>query len=97
MDATENRYSLAFKQIAKITNSGLPLRKLVNTIAGSAAKALQVQGCSVLMLNPQKEYLDVIGAYGLSDFYLRKGPIKSHESYAEILDGKIVTVDDIVT
>jgi bifunctional protein TilS/HprT len=97
MDDTENRYSLAFKQIAKITNSGLPLRKLINTIAGSAAKALQASGCAVLMLNPQKEYLDIIGAYGLSDLYLKKGPIKAHESYPEILDGKIATVDDIVT
>jgi bifunctional protein TilS/HprT len=97
MDATENRYSLAFKQISKLTNSSLPLRRLVNSIAGSTAKALQASGCAVFLLNPQKEYLDVAGAYGLSDIYLRKGPINAHQSYPEILDGKIIAVEDIYT
>jgi bifunctional protein TilS/HprT len=97
MDATENSYSLAFKQISKLTNGSLPLRKLVNSIAGSTTKALQASGCAVFLLNPQKEYLDVVGAYGLSDFYLRKGPINAHESYPEILDGKIVSVEDFYT
>ena len=79
MDDTENRYSLAFKQIAKITNSDLPLKKLINAIAGSTAKALQASGCAVMLLNPQKEYLDIIGAYGLSDIIPAKGPINAHE------------------
>ncbi|MBN1376656.1 MAG: hypoxanthine phosphoribosyltransferase [Dehalococcoidia bacterium] len=97
MEETENRYSIAFKQIAKLSNSDLPLRKLMNSIASSTAKALQASGCAILLLNPQKEYLDIIGALGLSDIYLRKGPINAHKSYPDILDGKIVTVEDICT
>ena len=97
MEETENRYSIAFKQIAKLSNSDLPLRKLTNSIAGSTTKALQAAGCAILLLNPQKTYLDIIGAYGLSDIYLRKGPIKADVSYPDILDGKIIAVEDILT
>jgi bifunctional protein TilS/HprT len=95
MDPTENRYSIAFKQIAKTVNSALPVKKLVNTVASITAKALQSSGCAVMLLNPQREYLDVIGAFGLSDLYLRKGVLDARKSYPEILDGKIVAVDDI--
>ena len=50
-----------------------------------------------MLLNPGKEYLDILGSYGLSDMYLRKGVINAHKSYPEILDGKIVTVADVPT
>ncbi len=97
MDATENRCSLAFKQIARVTNSALPVKKMLNLVAASAAGALQAAGCAVMLLNPQKEYLDIIGASGLSDVYLRKGALNARKSYPDILDGKIVAVDDILT
>jgi len=95
MDTTENRFSLAFKQITKTANSILPFRKMVNSIAASTAKALQATGCAIMVLNPQREHLDIIGAFGLSDVYLRKGAINARKSYPEILDGKTVAVADI--
>jgi bifunctional protein TilS/HprT len=95
MDPTENRYAIAFKQIAKTVNSALPVKKLVNSVASITAKALQSSGCSIMLLNPPREYLDIIGASGLSDMYLRKGVIDAHKSYPEILDGKTVAVDDV--
>ncbi len=94
MDAVENRCSLAFKQIAKAVNGGLPLKKLANSVSASTARALQATGCAIMLLNPRREYLDVLGSYGLSDFYLRKGILDARKSYPEILDGKIVTVED---
>lgn len=95
MNAPENRYALALKQITKTANSALPLKKVIRSIAATTAKALQAAGCAVMVLNPQREYLDTIGAYGLSDMYLRKGPINAHKSYPEILSGKTISVVDI--
>jgi len=95
MDTVENRYSLAYKKIAKAANDTLPLKKLISSIAASTAKGLKASGCAVMLLNPRKEYLDIIGAWGLSDSYLRKGAINARKSYPDILDGKIVAVDDI--
>ena len=89
----DDHYS-AFKQISKIANSGFGLRKVCNSIAKSAAKALQVNGCHVLVLDPQRKYLVTTGAYGLSDLYLKKGPIEAHKSLPDILDGKTVFIAD---
>ena len=92
MDNREHSYSQAFKQIARTANSPLPLKNVLNSAAKSAAKALKAAGCSIMLLNPQKEHLDIIAAYGLSDLYLRKGALKASRSLPEVLNGKLVAI-----
>ena len=94
MDNREHSYSQAFKQIARTANSPLPLKNVLNAAAKSAAKGLKAAGCSIMLLNPQKEHLDIIAAYGLSDLYLRKGALKASKSLPEVLNGEIVAIFD---
>jgi len=94
VDSRENSYSQAFKQIARVTNSLLPLKKILNSIAKSTAKALKASGCSIMLLNPQKAHLDIVAAFGLSDLYLRKGALKASESLPEVLNGETVAIFD---
>jgi hypoxanthine phosphoribosyltransferase len=56
--------------------------------------AVQADACRILSLNPQKDYLITVGAYGLSDLYLKKGPLDVHKSLPDILDGKVVFIAD---
>lgn len=84
----------ALKQITKVANSALSLRRICNSIAKSAAAAVQANGCRILALNPRKEYLITVGAYGLSDLYLKKGPLDVRKSLPDILDGKVVFIAD---
>jgi bifunctional protein TilS/HprT len=94
MGRSRASYYSAVKQIAKVANSALSLRRICNSIAKSAVAAVQANGCRILSLNPRKEYLITVGAYGLSDLYLKKGPLDVHESLPEILDGKVVLIAD---
>lgn len=95
MDNRQNGYSQAFKQIAKAANSSSPLKRVLNSIAKSTAKAMKAAGCSILLLNPQKEHLNIIAAYGLSDLYLRKGALNAHRSLPDILEGKVTAIFDV--
>ena len=94
MGSARGSYYSALKQINKVANSALSLRRICNSIAKSAAAAVQANGCRILSLNPQKEYLITVGAYGLSDLYLKKGPLDVHKSLPDILDGKVVFIAD---
>ena len=94
MDNREHSYSQAFKQIARTANSPLPLKNVLNAAAKSAAKGLKAAGCSIMLLNPQKEHLDIIAAYGLSDLYIRKGALKASKSLPEVLNGELVAIFD---
>jgi bifunctional protein TilS/HprT len=94
MGSARGSYYLALRQINKVANSALGLRRICNSIAKSAAVAVQANGCRILSLNPKKEYLITVGAYGLSDLYLKKGPLDVHKSLPDILDGKVVFIAD---
>ena len=92
MGSSRGSYYPALKRITKVANSALSLRRICNSIAKSAAAAVQANGCRILSLNSQKEYLITVGAYGLSDLYLKKGPLDAHKSLPDILDGKVVFI-----
>ena len=94
MRSSKGSYYLALKQIAKVSNSAFSLRKICNSIAKTTAKAMGANGCRVSLLDPQKEYLLTVGTHGLSDLYLRKGPLDAHKSLPEVLDGKVVVIPD---
>ena len=94
MASSSGNYYLALRQIAKIANAGFGLRKTCNFVAKSAAKTLGANACCILLLDHRKEHLIKVGAYGLSDLYLRKGPLDAHRSLPEILDGKVIMVSD---
>jgi bifunctional protein TilS/HprT len=89
-------YFSALKRITKVVNSALSLRRICNSIAKSTAKAMQANGCRILSLNSQREYLITVGAYGLSDLYLKKGPLDARKSLPDILEGKVVSIVDAV-
>ena len=94
MGRTRGSYYSALKRITKVANSAFGFKKICNSVAKNTARAMQANGCRILFLNAQKEYLITVGTYGLSDLYLKKGPLDAHKSLPDILDGKVVFIDD---
>ncbi|MGQ9546598.1 MAG: hypoxanthine phosphoribosyltransferase [Dehalococcoidia bacterium] len=94
MGGSRSIYYSALKRIAKVANSSLSLRRVCNLMAKSIAGAMKVNGCRILFLDSQGEYLITVGTHGLSDIYLRKGPLDAHKSLPEILEGKVVFIAD---
>jgi hypoxanthine phosphoribosyltransferase len=80
--------------MTNVANSAFGLRKICNSIAKSTARAMQANGCRILSLNSRKEYLITVGTYGLSDLYLRKGPLDARKSLPDILEGEMVFIAD---
>ncbi|MBE0430218.1 MAG: hypoxanthine phosphoribosyltransferase [Dehalococcoidia bacterium] len=97
MARSRGSYYSALKRITRVANSGFGLKKTCNSIAKSAARAMQANGCRILSLSSQKEYLITVGTYGLSDLYLKKGPLDARKSLPDILDGKVVYIADAAT
>ena len=94
MGRSRGSYYSALKRITKVANSDFGLRKICNSIAKSTAKAMRANGCRILSLKSQKEYLITVGTYGLSDLYLKKGPLDARKSLPEILEGEVVFIAD---
>jgi GAF domain-containing protein len=89
-------YGSVYK-VASILNSERSPKALLHSIVESVAKATGAKACSLMLLTPEREVLLHTVAYGLSDWYLRKGPVKVSKVISDVLQGKPVAVLDATT
>ncbi len=97
MKRTEQNYYQSLYEITGILNSERDPRALLSSIVQSVAKAMGAKACSLMLLTPDKEVLLHTVAYGLSDWYVRKGPVKVGKIISDVLAGKTVCVLDAST
>lgn len=94
METKEARYYRALYQVAVTINSSLDPQDVLKSIPESTARALGAKGCSIMLLTPDRRELYHNSAYGLSNWYMRKGPMSVDLSMAEALAGRSVAVMD---
>lgn len=92
MTASKGHYYAGLQQITAVANAGLTLRRTCNAIAKIVAGSMDMTGCRVLLLNVKRDYLTTVGSFGLSDLYLRKGPLDARRSLPEVLEGRVAVV-----
>lgn len=89
----EHRYKILY-EIAQELTSDLAPGEVLNTIVRTICDASRAKGCSLMLLTPDRRELTHTIAYGLSDWYIRKGVVKVDTAIAQALSGKQVTILD---
>jgi GAF domain-containing protein len=84
-------------EITSILNSERDPRSLLHSIVQSVAKATGAKACSLMLFTTERDVLLHTVAYGLSDWYLRKGPVTVGKIISDVLKGKPVAVLDATT
>ena len=97
MKQGEKKNYQSLYQLATILNSARSPEDIVRSIVEGVAKAMGAKGCSLMLLTPDKKVLLRTASYGLSDWYVRKGPVSADKSMSETLKGKPVAVLDAAT
>lgn len=92
MDEREQRYYHSLYEVAAALNSARNPEDVLNAIVQNAAEASGAKGCALMLLSPDKSLLLHTAAYGLSDRYVRKGPVSADKSIAQALEGCPVAV-----
>jgi GAF domain-containing protein len=84
-------------EIARTFAGTLDLRKAMDLIVEKAAKTLRVKAAVIRLYHEKTKHLEIAAAYGLSDQYLRKGPIEIEKSVIDrqVLRGEVVVVHDV--
>jgi len=88
------QHSLVLFEVARQISSALATDEVLKAIVKSTACAVKAKGCSLMLLSSDKKQLVHSAAYGLSDWYLTKGPIAVDKSLSQALDGKPVQAFD---
>jgi len=83
--------------ITSVLNSARDSRALLLSIVESVAKAMGAKACSLMLLTIERDVLLHTVAYGLSDWYLRKGPVAVGKIISDVLERKPVAVLDATT
>lgn len=75
--------------------SSLNSREIVNLILEKVMEIMKVKGCSLRLINETTRELDLLAHRGLSEAFLRKGPVSADKSIGEALQGRPVFVADV--
>ena len=87
-------YYASLYEVAALVNSSRSPESVLSSIVEKVVKALGAKGCSIMLLTPDRKRLLHTVAYGLSDGYVKKGPVSADESISETLKGKPVAISD---
>lgn len=92
-------YFKALYDVAKVINASLKPEEVLAQIVRCVAKAMEVKACSLRVLDSNRERLLMGGSWGLSEGYIRKGPVLVKESGLDqnALRGKTVWLENAQT
>jgi signal transduction protein with GAF and PtsI domain len=88
------QYFKLFRDVCKVINSSLDLKEVLKLIAENIVNVLEVKACNIFLWDRNRNTLELSAAHGLSEAYLKKGPLEADKSIAETLDGQIVIILD---
>ena len=91
---SEHRYKLLY-DLAKELSSSLVADEVLNSMVESITRAIGAKGCSLMLLTPDKKQLTHTISYGLSNQYLKKGPVRAKNIISEVLEGRPVAIMQI--
>ena len=84
------------QNISKLVNSTLDLDVILQTIVERLPVSLQAKGCTIRLLNPQTNYLELVAANGLSESYLNRGKVEKEKNTLVALSGDPVSIYDVI-
>ncbi len=84
-------------EISRSIGSTLSLNEVLAKIVENATKAFGFMAASIRLLDEERKTLEVKATYGLSESYLKKGPIEVEKSLIDVecIKGCVVTVPDV--
>jgi signal transduction protein with GAF and PtsI domain len=97
MDEMPDRrfYLKHFKAISHAISTYEDLNMLINHLSEGTTRAFKAKGCSIMLLDERENQLFHVGSYGISEEYLRKGPVMVKDKYCAACTGEPVFIEDM--
>jgi PAS domain S-box-containing protein len=82
------------REISRLVNSTLDLDRILKAIVEKLPGITGVKGCTIRLLHPATNRLELAAASGLSEEYLYRGSISREDSIFKVLKGEPVSIYD---
>ncbi len=92
----EKSYFNALYEVAMMVNASLDMAKVLDEIVAAVVKTMGVKASSIRLLDTHRKRLVMGAAAGLSDNYLKKGPVTVDDSGLDqkAIKGEVIIVND---
>jgi len=94
MKESEYTYYSAFMQIMRAIGSSIDLETVLQLVVKSTCEITGSKGCTLMLLDGKGENLEIKSFYGLSEQYVRKGPVAADRSISDTVRGEPVIIED---
>ncbi len=91
---TQVNFFRTLREISRLVNSTLDLEKILKTIVDKLPAIMGVKGCTIRLLHPATNRLELAAASGVSQEYLDRGSISREDSIFKVLKGEPVSIYD---
>ena len=88
-------YSQIFLRLAASISESLDVKTILQALTQDLVHELHIKGSSVRLLDEEKNTLELVASYGLSEKYLNKGPVAADKNIAETLKGQTIFIKDV--
>jgi signal transduction protein with GAF and PtsI domain len=84
-----------FKIITRVISESYNLDVMANQLAQLLVGTLEIKGCTIFVLNPETDELEVFTSFGLSTNYMNKGPVSIGQSIGWTSKREPIVISDI--
>ena len=81
--------------LSTLVNSTLDLDRILRTMVERVAITMGAKGCTLRLLNPATNKLELASAFGVSAEYLQRGAVENERNIQMVLAGEPVAIYDI--
>ena len=83
------------QEISTLVNSSLDLSDVLDTIVERLPHSLGCKGCTIRLLKPQTNQLELVASHGLSESYLKRGRVENEKNVEAALSGSPVSIYNV--
>jgi len=97
MDSTVERrfYLREFKAISRAISTYEDISVLTEHLAEGASRAFKSKGCIIMLADEREQRLFPVSSYGISEAYLRKGPVIISNEHCAYHTGEPVLIENM--
>ncbi len=96
MKPQEKRYFDSFREVVKAVNSTLDRQEVLDLLVNNVTQVMDLKASAIRLLDPRKRTLELVASHGLSKKYLNKGPVDADQSIADAMEGKTISVYNVI-
>jgi signal transduction protein with GAF and PtsI domain len=95
MELPEQSHFELFREVVRAVSSTLEVQEVLDLLVNKVTQVMGLKGCALRLLHTKKRTLELVASCGLSERYMRKGPVDADRSIAEAMLGRTITVMNV--